>query len=63
MHTYLQRRDAARDTWKLNHWDEYLAQVNVDMRPEIPHFYVDNSLNSAVQLLDEAHRVFEWLDK
>ena len=63
MHTYLQRRDAARDSWKLNHWDEYLAQVNVDIRPEIPHFYVDNSLNSAVQLLDEAHRVFEWPDK
>lgn len=63
MHTYLQRRDAARDTWKLNHWDEYLTQVNVAMRPEIPHFYVNNSLNSAVGLLDEARRVSEWIAK
>jgi predicted kinase len=61
MHTYLQKRDAARDTWKLNHWDEYLAQIDVAMRPEIPHFYVDNSLNSAVELLDEARRVSEWI--
>lgn len=63
MHTYLQRRDAARDTWKLNQWDEYLAQINVAMRPEIPHFYVNNSLNSAVELLDEACRVSEWIGR
>ncbi len=63
MHTYLQRRDAARDTWKLNHWDDYLSQINVTMRPEIPHFYVNNSLNSAVELLDEARRVSEWIAK
>lgn len=63
MHTYLQKRDAARDTWKLNHWDDYLAQVDVAMRPQIPHFYVDNSLNSAVQLIDEARRVSEWIGR
>jgi predicted kinase len=63
MHTYLQKRDAARDTWKLNHWGDYLAQIDVTMRPQIPHFYVDNSLNSAVQLIDEAHRVSEWISR
>jgi predicted kinase len=61
MHTYLQKRDAARDTWKLNHWEEYLASIDIDMRPGLPHFFVDNSLNSAVRLIDEAHRVSEWV--
>jgi predicted kinase len=61
MHTYLQKRDAARDTWKLNHWDEYLASIDLNMRPQLPHFFVDNSLNSAVRLIDEAHRVSEWM--
>lgn len=63
MHTYLQRRDAVRDTWKLNHWDEYLAQIDIATRPQIPHFYVDNSLNSAVQLTDEALRILEWISR
>jgi predicted kinase len=61
MYTYLQRRDAARDAWKLNHWGDYLAQTDVTVRPQIPHFYVDNSLKSAVQLIDEAYRVAEWI--
>lgn len=63
MHTYLQKRDAARDTWKLNHWNDYLTQTDITMRPQIPHFYVDNSLNSAVQLIDEAQRVSEWIGR
>jgi predicted kinase len=61
MHTYLQMRDAARDTWKLNHWNDYLSTIALDLRPRIPHFYVDNSLNGAVQLADEARRVSEWI--
>lgn len=61
MHTNLQRRDAARDTWKLSHWDEYLAAIDIATRPAIPHFYIDNSLSSAVRLIDEAQRVSEWL--
>jgi len=54
-------RDAARDSWKLNHWNDYLATINLDLRPQIPHFYVDNSLNSAIKLADEAQRVSEWI--
>jgi hypothetical protein len=61
MYTNLQRRDAARDTWKLSHWDEYLASIDIATRPAIPHFYIDNSLSSAVRLIDEAQRVSEWL--
>jgi predicted kinase/transcriptional regulator with XRE-family HTH domain len=61
MRTYLQRRDAARDTWKLNHWDEYLASIDLNLRPQLPHFFIDNSLGSAVQLADEALRVSEWV--
>ncbi|MCI0690092.1 MAG: ATP-binding protein, partial [Sporichthyaceae bacterium] len=35
MHTYLQVRDAARDTWKLNHWQDYLSSINLDLRPQV----------------------------
>lgn len=63
MRTYLQRRDAARDAWKLSHWDEYLASIDLNLRPQLPHFYIDNSLGSAVQLADEARRVSEWIDQ
>jgi hypothetical protein len=61
MRTNLQRRDAARDTWKLSHWDEYLAAIDIATRPAIPHFYIDNSLSSAARLIAEAQRVSEWL--
>ncbi|WP_165823117.1 AAA family ATPase [Micromonospora globispora] len=63
MHTYLQMRDAARDAWKLNHWQEYLASINLDLRPALPHFFIDNSLGSAVRLADEARRISEWIGK
>jgi hypothetical protein len=59
MRTYLHKRYAARDTWKLTHWDEYLASIELEMHPQLPHFYVDNSLGSAARLADEARRVSE----
>lgn len=61
MRTYLQRRDAARDTWKLNQWDEYLDSIDLALRPRVPHFFIDNSLGSSVRLADEALRVSEWV--
>jgi DNA-binding transcriptional regulator YhcF (GntR family) len=46
MRSYLKHRGAARDSWKLSHWDDYLT--NVDPGYEPPHDYVrlDNSLGS-----------------
>jgi DNA-binding transcriptional regulator YhcF (GntR family)/predicted kinase len=43
MHTYIRHRGAARDTAKLANWTEYLAIIDVDFRPPVEHFVVDNS--------------------
>lgn len=57
MYAYLQARDAARDTWKLNHWDDYLGSIDLALRPHCPHFLVDNSQNAAVGLAEQAQRL------
>lgn len=57
MYTYLQIRDAARDTWKLNHWDDYLESIDLNLRPSCPHFVVDNRQNAALNLADQAQRL------
>ena len=46
MRTYLRHRGAARDTWKLSHWDEYLAKIDLDFKPVVDHLVVDNSAES-----------------
>src|SRR5690606_39019395 len=43
MHTYLRHRGAARDAAKLADWPAYLASIDVDFRPSVPHVVVDNS--------------------
>ncbi|MBI3688708.1 MAG: AAA family ATPase [Actinobacteria bacterium] len=62
MHAYLQARDAARDTWKLSHWDDYLASIDVMTRPQRPYFLVDNQRNTAISLADQARRIVESRD-
>ena len=42
MITYLRRRGAARDTWKLAHWQEYRAKFDIEFRPPVDHFVIDN---------------------
>uniref|UniRef100_UPI0007A378D1 AAA family ATPase n=1 Tax=Nocardia pseudovaccinii TaxID=189540 RepID=UPI0007A378D1 len=37
MRSHLERRAAAKDTWKLGHWDEYLAGVDTEFAPAWPH--------------------------
>jgi predicted kinase len=54
MREYISFRSAARDTWKLERWDEYLASIDVDLRPAVPHMVVDNRLGAAVSLADQA---------
>jgi hypothetical protein len=46
MRTYMRRRNAARDTDKLNNWDEYMTGVDLDLRPPVPHVVVSNSASS-----------------
>ncbi|MCH7230191.1 GntR family transcriptional regulator [Glycomyces sp. L485] len=53
MHTYLRARGAARDTTKLDNWQDYLSKIDLDYRPSIEHAVIDNSVNS-VPLLGQA---------
>ncbi|MEV0462259.1 GntR family transcriptional regulator [Nocardia tengchongensis] len=47
MQTYIKRRGAIRDTWKLGHWSDYLARdVDEEFRPPWPHTIVSNSRDS-----------------
>lgn len=43
---HLRRRGAARDTWKLSNWDEYVSKLDFDFRPSAPHVVINNSQNS-----------------
>jgi len=54
MFDYVSYRGAARDSWKLANWSEYMASIDPDYRPDFPHYLVDNSLNAAVALADQA---------
>ncbi|MBZ4322470.1 AAA family ATPase [Streptomyces huiliensis] len=57
MREYIEFRGAARDTWKMEAWEEYLSGLDLEMRPQGPHFVVDNRLGAAVALVDEARDV------
>jgi predicted kinase len=57
MHDYIAFRGAARDSWKLRHWQDYLATINVNFAPPFHHHSVDNRLNAAVALADQARDV------
>lgn len=46
MKTYLVRRGAARDSWKLSNWDTYLRDIDVHFAPVGPHRIVYNSTDS-----------------
>ena len=58
MHEYISFRSAARDSWKLQHWDDYTATLNPDLRPAVPHLVVDNRLGAAISLTDQVRQVF-----
>lgn len=42
MHTYIRHRGAARDAVKLGDWPKYLANVDVNFRPQVPHVVINN---------------------
>ncbi|WFE32931.1 GntR family transcriptional regulator [Micromonospora sp. WMMD975] len=47
MLTYVRRRGAARDAYKLADWDGYLGVINLDFRPVDAHLVVDNCASSS----------------
>jgi predicted kinase len=57
MREYIEFRGAARDAWKMEAWDDYVSGLDLKMRPQGPHFVVDNRLGAAVALVDEARDV------
>lgn len=58
MHTYVRHRGAARDAAKLADWPGYIAEIDLDLRPPIPHVVVDNSASSR-PLQDQARALIE----
>ncbi|MBO0853607.1 MAG: GntR family transcriptional regulator [Nocardia sp.] len=46
MHQYISRRGAARDSWKLANWDEYVRNINTTFEPPWQHTIVTNDPNS-----------------
>lgn len=57
MHDYLAFRGAARDNWKLNNWWDYIGTIDPEFTPPFDHHSVDNLLNTAVALADQAREV------
>lgn len=57
MHDYIAFRGAARDTWKVNNWRDYLDTIDPDFDPPFEHYTVDNRLNAAVALADQAREI------
>ncbi|WP_203665550.1 AAA family ATPase [Streptomyces parvus] len=57
MREYIGFRSAARDSWKLQHWDEYVKTVDVELRPVVDHLVVDNRLGAAISLTDQVRQV------
>ncbi|MCF3104499.1 AAA family ATPase [Streptomyces roseoverticillatus] len=57
MREYVEFRGAARDSWKIEAWEEYLTTIDLEMRPQGPHFVVDNRLGAAIAMADQARDV------
>lgn len=54
---YISFRGAARDTWKLSNWADYRDTIDPDFDPPFEHYTVDNQLNTAVALADQAREI------
>lgn len=53
MRGYIKHRGARRDDWKLANWDDYLAGIDLDFRPNFPHVVVNNSRGHSRTLHDQ----------
>lgn len=60
MHTYLSRRGAARDSYKLSHWDDYIAGLDMAFTPALPHTIIQNSLSSRPLQEQAAELLAKW---
>lgn len=62
MHTYVRHRGAARDAAKLADWEGYIAGIDLDLRPPVPHVVVDNSASSE-PLQDQARALIAEINQ
>ncbi|MBW8487236.1 ATP-binding protein [Actinomadura sp. PM05-2] len=60
MHDYLEHRAAARDGWKLTHWDQYADTIDPDAVPDQAHT-IDNRHGAALSLADQTRRALTKL--
>jgi predicted kinase len=58
MLTYLRHRGAGRDSWKLSHWEDWAASIDVSYRPATEHVVIDNDPDSE-PLRTQAQRLIE----
>lgn len=47
MHSYITRRGAARDSWKLANWDDYIDGIDITFEPPWQHTIIANDPDSA----------------
>jgi predicted kinase/transcriptional regulator with XRE-family HTH domain len=57
MHERLRKRGATRDRWKVSRWNEYLASIDIALRPSCAHSIVDNHFNSTISLAEQAQEL------
>ena len=57
MYDYLSYRVASRDHYKLHNWEQWHSTVDPDFRPVGDHYVVDNNLQAAVSIADQAREL------
>jgi len=62
MHTYIRRRGAARDDYKLANWAEYVERLDSVFEPKVSHVCVDNSAG-ARPLQEQAKELLKKVDE
>jgi hypothetical protein len=60
MLTYIRRRGAARDDYKIANWGEYVRNLDIAFKPKLSHISVDNSAG-ARPLQDQAKELISEL--
>ncbi len=53
MREYIEFRDAPRDAWKLENWDEYVAGLNTVAAPPCAQVTIDNRHGAAITVVDQ----------
>lgn len=58
MRSYIVRRGALRDSWKLKNWDQYVSGLDLSFEPPWPHTIVTNEADS-LPLREQAENVLK----